>query len=226
MANNNHIHPQAKSTPNGGAATVKPSFPATKAQIYGATRPTYRPQTHHRRRSNRNWCCTICCWLLLILIFILILLGVAGTVVYLLYHPQRPSFSVTSLKLTSSEFDFTLSTTNPNDKITFSYQPISISLLAGGLDIGDGVIPSFDHGTKNTTMLKASVERKSIKRKSLELKMKMETKVEAKMWVFKTPRVGISVLCDGIDVSGEKVTAAGEKCEVDVRFKVWKWTLG
>jgi hypothetical protein len=22
------------------------------------------------------------------------------------------------------------------------------------------------------------------------------------------------------------VTAASEKCEVDVRFKVWKWTLG
>jgi hypothetical protein len=50
--------------------------------------------------------------------------------------------------------------------------------------------------------------------------------VEAKMWVFKTPRVGISVLCDNIDVTGEKVTAAGEKCEVDVTFKVWKWTLG
>jgi hypothetical protein len=75
-------------------------------------------------------------------------------------------------------------------------------------------------------MLKALVERKSVKRKSLELKMKMETKVEAKMWVFKTPRVGISVLCDDIDVAGEKVTAAGEKCAVDVRFKVWKWTLG
>lgn len=56
--------------------------------------------------------------------------------------------------------------------------------------------------------------------------MKMETKVEAKMWVFKTPRVGINVLCDGIDVAGEKVTTADEKCAVDVRFKVWKWTLG
>ena len=76
-------------------------------------------------------------------------------------------------------------------------------------------------------MLKALVERKSVKRKSLDLKMKMETKVEAKMWVFKTPRVGINVLCDGIDVAGEKVTTpADEKCAVDVRFKVWKWTLG
>ncbi|KAK2353087.1 NDR1/HIN1 protein [Trifolium repens] len=154
------------------------------------------------------------------------LLGVAVTVVYLFYHLQHPSFSVTSLKLTSSEFDLTLSTTNPNDKITFSYQPISVSLLAGGLDIGNGVIPSFEHGTKNTTMLKVLVERKIVERKSLELKMKMESKVEAKMWVFNTPRVRISVLCDHIDVAGEKVTAAGEKCEVDVRFKVWKWTLG
>ncbi|CAL5195630.1 unnamed protein product [Lathyrus oleraceus] len=226
MTDKNLIHPQARSTTNGGAAAAKPSFPATKAQLYGATRPTYRPQTYHRPRSNRNWCCTICCWLILILIFILILLGAAGTVVYLLYHPQRPSFSVSSLKLTSSEFDLTLSTTNPNDKITFSYQPISVSLLAGELDVGDGVIPSFEHATKNTTMLKALVERRSVKKKSLELKMKMETKVEAKMWVFKTPRVGISVLCDGIDVAGEKAATADEKCAVDVRFKVWKWTLG
>jgi hypothetical protein len=144
--------------------SISPPPVSLSRKIYGTTRPTYFPLTHHQRRSDRNWCCTICCWLILILI----LLGVVGTVVCLLYHPQRPSFSVTSLKLTSSEFDLTLSTTNPNDKITFSYQPISVSLLAGGLDIGDGVIPSFEHGMKNTTMLKVLVERKSVERKSLE----------------------------------------------------------
>nr|XP_004510378.1 NDR1/HIN1-like protein 26 [Cicer arietinum] len=231
MTDKNQIYPPPpKSTTNGTA----PSFPATKPQLYGTIRPTYRAQSHHRHRSNnRNWCCTICFWLILILIFILLVLGLAGTAVYLLYHPQRPSFSVNSLKLTSDEFDLTLSTTNPNEKIKFSYEPISVSIIAGEVDVGEGVIPSFEHETKNTTMLKASVEKRGLKKKkigSLELNMKLETKVEAKMWILKTPRVGIRVLCDGIDVAGEKaVTAASTadvKCDVDVRFKVWKWTLG
>lgn len=86
----------------------------------------------------------------------------------------------------------------------------------------------------NTTLLKASVAR-SVKSKSAEseLKVKLETKVEAKAGMFKTPHVGIGVLCDGIDVAlpaGDKLATAAStadaKCQVDVRFKVWKWTLG
>ncbi|KAJ1420308.1 Late embryogenesis abundant protein [Sesbania bispinosa] len=249
------VHPSAK--PTATATAANPSFPATKGQLYGATRPTYRPQSTHRR-SSRSCCCTLCFWLILILLFLLILLGAAGTVLYYLYRPHRPSFSVTSLKLTSlklspsssaltSNFDLTLSATNPNNKIVFFYQPTSVSILAGDVDVGDGTIPAFEHVEKNTTLLEALVSKsgevvegdagtmlkESLKSKSgLALKVKMETKVEAKMSVFKTPRVGIRVLCDGIDVAlpaGEKPATASTtdaKCEVDVRFKVWKWTLG
>lgn len=216
------VHPSAKSS----TTTANPSFPATKAQLYGSTRPAYRPRPHHRRSSS-SCCCTLCFWLILILLFVLILLGAAGAALYFLYRPQRPSFSVTSMKLTSSEFDLTLSATNPNSKITFSYAPISVSVLDGDVDVGDGAIPSFEHGEKNTTLLSASVAR-SVKSKSGSLKVKLETKVEAKMGMFKTPHVGIGVLCDGIEAGEKPATAstADAKCEVDVRFKVWKWTLG
>ncbi|KAG5021306.1 hypothetical protein AAZX31_07G008700 [Glycine max] len=250
------VHPSAKTTANAGP---KPTFPATKSQLSGANRPTYRPQPqHHRRRRSRGCASTLCCWLLLILLFLLLLVGAAGTVLYFLYRPQRPTFSVTSLKLSSfnlttpstinAKFDLTLSTTNPNDKIIFSYDPTSVSLLYGDTAVASTTIPSFLHRQRNTTVLQAYVTsteevvdsdaamelKRSMKRKSqlVALKVELETKVEAQMGVFQTPRVGIKVLCDGVAVSlpdDEKpATASAENtaCQVDVRFKVWKWTVG
>ncbi|XP_004486831.1 NDR1/HIN1-like protein 13 [Cicer arietinum] len=250
------VYPSAKPTTNGnGAATVNPSFPATKAQLYGATRPTYRPQPHHRR-TRRRCCCTFCFWFFLILLILLLLIGVAGTAFYLIYHPHRPTFTVTSLKLSylnltssstlNSKFNINITAKNPNKNLIFVYQPISISILSGDVDVGDGTIPTFEHGKKNTTLLKASILssgealendaetelKKNMKSKNgLALKVKLDTKVKAKMGKLKTPNVGIRVSCDGIRVhlpAGKKpVTASTSnvKCEVDVRFKIWKWTV-
>ncbi|KAK7325116.1 hypothetical protein VNO77_29203 [Canavalia gladiata] len=251
------VYPSAKPAANGNGAAANPSFPATKAQLYGATRPTYRPQPHHRRRSRRRCCCTFCFWLILILLILLFLLGVAGTVFYLLYRPHRPSFTVTSLKLSylnlttssstlSSRFDLNVSATNPNKKILFAYDITSISILSGDVDVGDGTIPAFQHGKKNTTLLKASISssgqaltsddasrlKANMKSKSgLPLEVKLETKVKAKMGNLKTPKVGIRVFCDGIRVTlptGKKPATASTKnvkCDVNVRFKIWKWTV-
>ncbi|CAJ1950951.1 unnamed protein product [Sphenostylis stenocarpa] len=248
------VHPSAKTTAIGGP---KPTFPATKSQLSGANRPTYRPQPPHRRHHSRGCVSTLCCYLFLILLFVLLLIAGAGTVLYFLYHPQRPSFSVNSLKLSyfhltspstfNAKFDLTLSTTNPNDKILFSYDPTSVSLLYGDATLATATIPSFLHRQRNTTVIEAYVTsteeevqsdtvmelKRSTKSKSeVALKVKLETKVDAQMGVFQTPHVGITVLCDGVAVSlpdGEKPASASVEntaCRVDVRFKVWKWTVG
>ncbi|OIW09000.1 hypothetical protein TanjilG_05976 [Lupinus angustifolius] len=248
------VYPAAKPTVNGGAAN--PSFPATKAQLYGASRPTYRPQPYHHRRSRRRICCTICFWLILIILILLLLIGVAGAVVYLLYRPHSPSFTVTALKLShfnltsstlNSKFNVNVTATNPNKKITFSYDPTTVSIFSGDVDVGDGIVPGFFHREKNTTLLKASILRSgvalenddeaklksSMKSKSgLPLKVKLETKVKGKMGKLKTPKVRIRVVCDGIKVTlpvGKKPvvgSTSNAKCDVNVRFKIWKWTVG
>lgn len=248
------VYPSAKPILNGNGAAANPSFPATKAQLYGATRPTYRPQPHHRR-SRRRCCCTFCFWLILTILVLLLLIGVAGTVFYLIYRPHRPSFTVTSLKLSylnltsntlRSKFDITVTAKNPNKNIAFSYEPTSVSILSGDVDVGDGTVPAFQHGKKNTTMLKASImssgeelesdAAKQLKasmksRNGLPLRVKLDTKVKAKVGSLKTPKVGIRVSCDGIRVNlpaGKKPATASTsnaKCEVDVRFKIWKWTV-
>ncbi|RDX58176.1 NDR1/HIN1-like protein 13, partial [Mucuna pruriens] len=249
------VYPSAKPAVNGNGVAANPTFPATKAQLYGASRPTYRPQPHHRRRSRRRCCCTFFFWLILTILVLLLLIGVAGTVFYLLYRPHHPSFTVTSLKLSylnltssstlNSRFDLNVSATNPNKNILFAYDPTSISILSGDVDVGDGTVPAFQNGKKNTTLLRASILssghalqsddasrlKASMKSKNgLALKVNLETKVKAKMGKLKTPKVGIRVSCDGIRVTlptGKKPATASTsnaKCDVDVRFKIWKWT--
>ncbi|XP_057793343.1 NDR1/HIN1-like protein 6 [Salvia miltiorrhiza] len=96
----NRVYPAAKPTANGGAAlaAANPTFPATKAQLYNANRPAYRPRPP-RRGHRRSCCCSICLWTTLLIILVLILAAAASAVFYVVYRPHRPSFSVASLQL-------------------------------------------------------------------------------------------------------------------------------
>ncbi|KAH7547172.1 hypothetical protein FEM48_Zijuj01G0281200 [Ziziphus jujuba var. spinosa] len=249
------VYPSAKPAGNGtGAATTNPTFPATKAQLYSNARPAYRPQASHRRRSRL---CSCCLWLTLVIVVLIVLIAIAAAVFYVLYRPQRPTFSVTSLKLSylnltssnrlNSKFDITVDARNPNKKLVYVYNPMAIAVYSGDVDVGDGVIPSFVHGKKNTTVLKtkiasngkvvddssASELKKGLKSKNgLPLKIKLDTKVKVKAggWL-KTPKVGVRVSCDGIRVTpptGKTPATASTskaKCKVDVRVKIWKLTF-
>ncbi|CAA6675116.1 unnamed protein product [Spirodela intermedia] len=123
--------------PNGSAGGgAGAAFPATKAQLYGATRPVYRPQAPkaappRRRRGGAAAAA-----------------AAAYGIFYVIYRPHRPSFSVSSLKLSTfnvttadavtSRLDLSVTARNPNKKLVFLYEPISISATTGDLAIGDG----------------------------------------------------------------------------------------
>ncbi|OWM76688.1 hypothetical protein CDL15_Pgr009253 [Punica granatum] len=249
------IYPASRPAANGTAsvaAATKPPFPATKAQLYGTTRPTYRPQPQSHRR--RGCCCTLCIWLTLTVIALLFLAAIATAVLYLMYHPHRPSFSVTALKISAlnltsssltSKFDVSVTARNPNKHVTYSYDPVSISIYTNKIDIGDGSIPAFVHGKENITSLRTSVIsnkqqldsnsagtlRSQLKSKNLDMEIKIDTKVRAKMGGMKTPRVGIRVTCRGIKASvptgksSSRASTANAKCKVDMRIKIWKWVF-
>ncbi|XP_038875722.1 NDR1/HIN1-like protein 13 [Benincasa hispida] len=254
------VHPNAAAAAaaaNGAPAAPKTApFPATKSQLYGASRPAYRPQPHHRRRRSRSCCCSVCLWLSLTIILLIFLLAIASAVVYLIYRPHRPSFSVSAVKLSqfnitsssllNSKFDLNVSTRNPNKKLVFTYNPVSISIFSNEIDIGHGVLPGFVHNTKNTTLLKTSIISKgqqldsssestlksSMKsKKGLPLQIQLDTKVKLKMGALKSPKIGIRVSCDGISVnvptgkSPATASTSGAKCKVDLRIKIWKWTI-
>ncbi|XP_050235348.1 NDR1/HIN1-like protein 13 [Mercurialis annua] len=259
------VYPSAKPATNGTTATTttttnnNTSFPATKAQLYGASRPAYRPQPQ-RKRSHRRCCCLCCIWTTVIILTLLLLAALAGVIVYVMYRPHRPTFTVSafkvsSLNLTSStshlntNINMNITTKNPNKKLVYIYNPVTISVTTAkdNILIGNGVLPSFVHGAKNTTLLKGSITsngnqklddssvtqlKTDFKGKNgVDLKMEMDTKVKLKLEGLKTPKVGIRVTCEGIKATvpnGKIATSASVsnvKCKVDLRIKIWKWTF-
>ncbi|KAL8230286.1 hypothetical protein R6Q57_000064 [Mikania cordata] len=247
------IYPAAKPAagPAPAAPTGNASFPASKAQLYNQSRPVYRPQP---RRSRRSCCCSCCLWITFTIMIIIFIAAVAGGVMYVLYRPHRPTFSVSSLHVSqfnltssnklSSKFNFTVTARNSNKKIVFYYDPVSVSFNSDGVDVGDGSIPAFTMGKKNTTTLKTVVStmgqsvddnsglKSDLKsKKSVPLKIQLDTKVKAKIGSLKTKKLPIRVICDGIKVTapaGKTATSAttsDAKCKVDLRIKIWKWTI-
>ncbi|KAK6153593.1 hypothetical protein DH2020_013232 [Rehmannia glutinosa] len=257
------VYPSTKPAANGAAAAApastngaaNPTFPANKAQLYNAARPAYRPQPPPRRRHRRGCCCSCCLWTTLIVLLVLLLAAIAGAVFYVLYRPHRPSFSVAALHLSrfnltdttyTSDFNITLTARNRNSKITFLYDQISVKVLSGDVDIGDGTFPSFTQGKKNVTTLRTVISssntpfeegtdltalKSSVRSRNLPLKIQLDTKVKAKIGKIKTKKLTIRVICDGIRISiptgktASVATTSKVKCKVDPRVKIIKWTV-
>ncbi|KAA8540288.1 hypothetical protein F0562_024149 [Nyssa sinensis] len=241
------IYPSAKPATNGTtiAASGNSAFPATKAQSYNATRPAYRPQPRPRR--SRSCCCSCCLWITFTIILLLLLAAIAGVVLWVLYRPHRPTFSVPSVQVSqfnltsssqlTSKFNLAVTIRNPNKKLVFFYEPITVSVTADGVDVGDGSLPAFVHDTKNTTTLKTtvtstgqsmdstsvSVLKSDLKNKnSLPLKIQFDTKVKVKIGALKTKKVPVRVICNGIKAtvptgkSPTTATTTDAKCVVSL----------
>jgi hypothetical protein len=194
-----------------------------------------------------------------VVIFTLIVLAaIAGAIIYVLYRPHRPTFVVSGLKISSlnltstshltTNIDLNITTRNPNKKLVYTYNPITISVTTekDGILVGSGLLPSFVHGTKNTTFLRAAITSSGLQlddksgskltsdlksKDGVALKVELETKVKVKMGGLKTPKARIRVSCQGIKAtvpSGKQATKASvsnAKCKVDLRIKIWKWTF-
>ncbi|CAN1162334.1 NDR1/HIN1-like protein 13 [Linum perenne] len=255
------VYPAKPPAATTAPTTAAPAFPAAKSQLYGANRAAYRPPPNRKfRRSRRSCCCCLCFWITLIILSLILLAGIAGTAVYIIYRPHRPSFTISGLKISTlnvtssshlvSNIAANITARNPNKKIVFIYNPIDISVFSdGGVNLGSGKVPAFVHGTKNTTVLKASIAtaggggqqleeaaagklRSELKsKKGVPLRIVVDTKVKVKMGALKTPKVAIRVACTGIKASAPtgKSPASGSvsaaDCKVDLRVKIWKWTF-
>lgn len=213
------VFPSPRSPASDGRAS--PTFPATKGQLNGAaTLSIYSPG--RSRRHRRGCCCRFCLWMPVAVIVVLLLLAAAAAVFYVIYRPQSPSFSVTSVRLAylntttsgvKSKFSLAITARNPNKRLVYIYSPFSVTALASGISVGKGNIPTFVHGKRNSTVLRSSVTSSSqpldseslskvkaaIKAKTgVSLKLKLDTKEKVKAGSLRTPKIGIRVTCDGI----------------------------
>ncbi|GMP95092.1 hypothetical protein CsSME_00044269 [Camellia sinensis var. sinensis] len=258
------VYPSAK--PNGtttAAGGITTTNPSPKTQPYNPTRHPYRPQPqpNRRHRSRRSCICRCCFWSTLFVLLLLLLAAIAGCVIYLLYTPHRPSFSITTLKISqfnlstaasdgttqlTTTLNLTIFAKNPNKKLIFFYDPISITSLSNQLQIANGLFQNFASYPKNITIIRSVLSgnsqivdadsvnslRLDLKKKNgLPLKVVMEMKVVVKIEKLKSKKVGIRVTCDGIHgvvpkgKSPSIASTSDAKCKVHLLIRIWKWTF-
>ncbi|AED91735.1 hypothetical protein AtNW77_Chr5g0095591 [Arabidopsis thaliana] len=242
-----------------------------KPQVYiPANRPVYRPQPYSRRHhhqsrpSCRRICCCCCFWSILIILILALMTAIAATAMYVIYHPRPPSFSVPSIRISrvnlttssdssvshlSSFFNFTLISENPNQHLSFSYDPFTVTVNSAksGTMLGNGTVPAFfsDNGNKTsfhgviaTSTAARELDpdeakhlRSDLTRARVGYEIEMRTKVKMIMGKLKSEGVEIKVTCEGFEGTIPKgktpivATSKKTKCKSDLSVKVWKWSF-
>jgi hypothetical protein len=225
------VYPAAKPNPppamangsgNGNGVPPKP-------QMY--QRPMYRPQGPAKGRRGRSCRCSFCCtfcWALLVIVLLALVAAAAGGAFYLLYRPQRPSFSVSSVRLTSfnlsssatapvlsDTIQLTVTAKNPNKKLVYFYDDFSFSAAtaANAVPLGDAVVPGFAHKAGNTTVFTATIAAAAVtvdpsgagsdlkKSGAFSVSVDADTRAGVKVGSLKTKKMSIQVRCDGIKVT-------------------------
>eukprot|EP01018_Ginkgo_biloba_P003947 Gb_13977 [translate_table: standard] len=221
----------------------------TKGQMYGASLPAYRPEPEKRR--NRFGLC--CLWFTIILVVLILLLGIAAFVLWFIYRPHTPKFSVETVQITrfnvtknshlNSEVILQIKARNPNKKITFFYDQTSVKVSSNDVDLVDGSFPGFFHGRKNTTILKTDLKTQNLaleasdaktlksdqSKGKISLDVHMDTHLRFKMGKWKSHKIRIKVNCNGVSapISNTKKPSAPKqldsKCKLKLKFKFFKW---
>ncbi|XP_042035289.1 NDR1/HIN1-like protein 13 [Salvia splendens] len=185
-------------------------------------------QKKNPKFTCRRCCCHLCFWSTLLLTLTLLAAAIAAAAFYALYHPHRPQFSLTSLKISAfnlsttpaddstrltAKINLTLSAKNPNKKFLFSYAPLSISVQSNSITLANNTYPAFNSSASAISLIHTATPPRTqlldadslnsinsdLKRGGLPIRILLDTTVSVKMDKIKTKRFGIRVTCGGID---------------------------
>ncbi|KAF0892096.1 hypothetical protein E2562_013478 [Oryza meyeriana var. granulata] len=141
---------------------------------------------HYTRRAKRRGRCScvrVCSWLLLTLVALAVALAVFAAVIYVVFKPRQPTYTLQSLAVSglggivgnassssapvafAPEFDATVRADNPNGKIGVHYEGDGshVAVSYSGVRLADGAWPAFYQGPRNVTVLVATVKGSGIR---------------------------------------------------------------
>lgn len=169
MAEHQRIHPvvdveaapTAPLVPHGSSVSEKGS-PIRPLQPPPIEHPV--PMTHSRPLKSRSCCCKCICWTISLLVLLLVIVGATAGILYLVFQPKLPSYSVDSLNINSlglnidmslyAEFDVKITAYNQNKKIGIYYEKGGrLSVWYSNTKLCDGALPEFYQGHQNKTVL-------------------------------------------------------------------------
>lgn len=179
--------PESAESPSSSSASAQNFHPRTppkpgsyviqvpKDQIYRVPPPEnahrYAAYTRRRASGGRSRRCSRCvCWSLFVLVLLAVAAGVAAAVLFLVFRPKAPNYSIDSLSVSglnlsgsrgslSPEFDVAVRANNPNEKVSIYYRDGSyISVSYNGVSLARGAWPTFHQPPDNVTVFRTALK--------------------------------------------------------------------
>ncbi|XP_058079034.1 NDR1/HIN1-like protein 13 [Magnolia sinica] len=229
------VHPAGDSPSTSGNRTQAPEKPVPPPGAYVIQVPKdqiyrYPPQEksgRHQtgRKPRRNCCCRCLCWTIGLLLLLVILAAATVAILYLIFRPKIPEYSVESLSIKGFNFNFSSDQTsltfspeidvsvraeNPNGKIGIYYEKgSSVSVFYSDLELCNGVLPVFYQGTKNVTVFRTALTGEGVlltgalhgtlaaqqRKGEIPLELDLRVPVKVKFGAVKTWTITVKVRC-------------------------------
>ncbi|VFQ99753.1 unnamed protein product [Cuscuta campestris] len=173
------VHVELENTPKPTAPLVPPgSFRSEKGnpetQHVVSVQPPYPqpppPPPPAAVIRKRRSCCRRClCWTCCSLLLAVLAVAVSAAVLFLVFRPKLPKYSVDSLTISqlslspdnntlSAAFRVSITARNPNKKIGIYYRSGSrLRVAYAGTDLCEGPFPEFYQGHRNTTVVNVAL---------------------------------------------------------------------
>ncbi|XP_062207211.1 NDR1/HIN1-like protein 13 [Phragmites australis] len=204
--------------------------------------------TRRAKRRSRCSCFRVCTCLLAALLALAVLLAALGGVMYLVFKPKRPAYSVQALAVSglggignastpgafSPAFDATVRADNPNGKIGVHYEgeKSHVSVSYDGVTLADGAWPSFYQVPRNVTVFVAKAKGSGIRfsqsvrgqmaaaerLRSVPFDLAVEVPVRLQLGKLKTWAVPVRVRCT---VAVDRLAADAKVVSRSCDVKVW-----
>lgn len=176
MADHQKIHPVSapEQEPEALPKPTAPLVPRGSSRSENGDperqQPLKRSFTPAKPPKKRKSCCVRClCWTCCLFFLLIIVIGIAAAVIYLVFQPKIPKYSVDSIRITqfslnndtslSATFNVNITARNPNKRIGIYYENGShLSVWYRGTNLCEGKLPKFYQGHRNTTQLNVNLK--------------------------------------------------------------------
>ncbi|KAI4307740.1 hypothetical protein L6164_030894 [Bauhinia variegata] len=247
MADHQRIHPVVRDVEAPPQTPTAPLVPRDMSKSDAAQPPQRtHPVAYSKPPKKRSCCCKFFCWTISILLILIVAIGITVGILYLVFRPKLPKYSVDSLQITefnlsgdnnlSASFDVRITARNPNKKIGIYYEGGShIGAWYSDTKLCEGSLPKFYQGHRNTTVLNLALTGQTqdatglyntLQQKQnetgnipLDLKVKQPVRVKlGKLKLFKVKfRVRCRLLVDSISANNQ-ITIQSSSCKFRLRL--------
>lgn len=126
------------------------------------------PLMHSKPPKRKNCWCKCLCWTISLILVLLIAIGATAAILYIIFNPKIPNYSVDNLRISDLRLNFDLSlyakfnvritADNPNKKIGIYYEKGShLTVWYKTTKLCQGTLPKFYQGHQNRTVLNVAL---------------------------------------------------------------------